>query len=143
MTDSTKQLDGFLLRAGNRLGDAMQLEGARPAEAVQAAQESIELYAKAVYLLLQTAYPPRHSFTEDEFVAVIKTLPDEAALLNFPRLYLLHRFWASFYTTSKYGLEVLQTPANDLFRYSEAQLAISHAREWQNAVIRLRQVMAA
>jgi HEPN domain-containing protein len=126
-------------KAGNRLQDAATHEKqSRHAESVQAAQESIELYAKAVYLLVGQPYPTKHKFTEEEFIEVIEQLPESVRYLNFPRLYLLHRFWAAFYGTAKYGFEALGAPPDGLFQYREAQLAVGHGREWQNAALRLK-----
>ena len=138
------QIDGFMQDAGSKLMDAERLTKiSRHAEAVQRAQEAIELYAKSVFLLVGQAYPRRHEFTEEEFLAVIDEVPAELKYLRFPRLYLLHRFWAAFYTTSKYGYEALETPPSAVFGSDEAKLAIIHGREWQNAAIRLRTVVTA
>jgi HEPN domain-containing protein len=132
--------DGFLDRSRNKLNDARTLctGGIRHAEAVSAAQESIELGAKAVFLLLGPRHPKTHNFTEEQFSAVIEKLPENVKHHNFPRLYLLHRFWAEFYTTAKYGFESLGIPAQDLFRKAEADLAVHHANDWYTAATSLK-----
>lgn len=139
----SRQIDGFLSDAGSKFADAQRYESSsRHAAAVQAAQEAMELYAKASFLLLDQQYPRKHDFSEDEFLATLNRLPESMSFLRFPRLYLLHRFWAHFYTTAKYGFEKLEAPPADLFGFEEAGLAIKHAREWQDAAIRLRNALA-
>ena len=130
--------------ASSKLVDAERLTKiSRHAEAVQRAREAIELSAKSVFLLLGRAYPRRHAFTEEEFLAVIADVPTELKYPRFPRLYLLHRFWAAFYTTSKYRYEALEVPAGEVFGSDEAKLAIRHGHEWQNAAIQLRTAVSA
>ncbi len=92
------------------------------------------MLAKCLFLVRGRPYPREHVVPEDEFLTVITGLPPEAAHLNLPRLYFLHRFWSDFYSQAKYGLETLATPAEDLFRSTESELAIGHASEWQRAV---------
>jgi HEPN domain-containing protein len=141
---SSDLVNAFLERASNKLSDSRTLsQTIRYAEAVSAAQESIELSAKAVFLLLTPTYPRKHDFTEDEFLAVLDRLPPTLEHYNFPRLYLLHRFWASFYTTAKYGLEVVGAPAKKLFEQPEAELAQRHANSWNTAAIALRATLQA
>jgi HEPN domain-containing protein len=136
---NTDLANGFLERASNKLNDSRMLcERIRFAEAVSAAQESIELSAKAVFLLLGPAHPRKHDFSEEEFLAVLEEVPEGLKFHNFPRLYLLHRFWAGFYTTAKYGLEVIGSPAKDLFQLPEAELATSHATSWYIAATSVR-----
>lgn len=136
---SSALADGFLERASNKLADSRSLsQSVRYAEAVSAAQEAIELSAKAAFLLLTPTHPRKHDFTEEEFLALLESIPPMLQHYNFPRLYLLHRFWASFYTTAKYGLEVVGAPAKGLFESPEAELAQRHASAWQSAVVALR-----
>ena len=136
---SSDLADGFLERASNKLTDSRSFsQSARYAEAVSAAQGSIELSAKAVFLLLTPTHPRKHDFTEEEFLALLASVLPTLNHYNFPRLYLLHRFWASFYTTAKYGLEVIGAPAKRLFEPPEAELAQRHASAWTTAAVALR-----
>ena len=52
---------------------------------------------------------------------------------NYPRIYLLSKFWSHFYITAKYGLEKLKIGSDKLFKKEEADLALKHARECYNA----------
>lgn len=113
------------------------MKSARYSAAIQAAQESIELHAKALFLLRRKDFPPRHTFTQEEFLEGLKGLPDDQHH-DLARLYLLHRFWGEFYETAKYGLEKLGVSARDLFHVGEAGLAIAHAEECQRMISRLR-----
>lgn len=61
-------------------------------------------------------------------------IPDKGKHLNFPRLFVLYRFGIGFYTMAKYGNEKLNIAAVDLFQPAEAELALSHAGAWTNAV---------
>jgi HEPN domain-containing protein len=137
--DRTRQLDGYVAQASMKIIEARNChEQARYAAAVHDCQEAIELLAKCVFLVRGRPYPQEHVIPEDKFLTAITGLPDDARHLYLPRLYLLHRFWSDFYLQAKYGLETLATPAEDLFRRTESELAISHASEWQSAVGRLR-----
>jgi HEPN domain-containing protein len=145
MDQKTKDMaNGFLERASNKLQEAEEQEKhLHHAESVSAAQECIELSAKAAFLLLQGAYPKTHEFCEEQFETLLKKIPQDVAFHNFPRLYLLHRFWSAFYTTAKYGLEKLGAPAKTLFEKAEAELAIMHAKAWYYAVYHLRDALRA
>ena len=136
--DRDLQADGFIAQAGYRLFDAREaIKSGRYASAIQASQESIELHAKGLFLLRNKSFPPKHSFSEEEFLEALKGLPDDEHL-NLTRVYLLLRFWGEFYETAKYGVERMVVSARDLFHIEEAQLAVTHAEECQRTIIRLR-----
>jgi HEPN domain-containing protein len=127
-------VEGFVERARVKLDEAQKhQEIFHYAEAISAAQECIELSAKATFLLLRGDYPKTHEFTEEQFEQLLRGIPEHLEYHNFPRLYLLHRFWSGFYTVAKYGYEKLSVPAKDLFKKDEAALAIKHADEWYYA----------
>jgi HEPN domain-containing protein len=137
--DRTRQLDGYIRQAGMKIFEARACrEQSRHAAAVHDCQEAIELFAKCVFLVRGRPYPREHLLLEADFHTVITGLPPDAAYLNLPRLYLLHRFWSEFYSQAKYGLETLAIPAEELFQSGESDLAIAHASEWQQAITRLR-----
>jgi len=73
--------------------------------------------------------------------ALFEHLPDQVIHLNFPRLFVLHELWRSFYTLSKYGKDRWGIPAKDLFKRSEAELAATHASDWNVAVNVLRSII--
>ena len=137
--DYRAQLLGYIGDATARITEAQRwLDQGYFANSVQDSQHAIELLAKCVFLIRDRPYPQAHVIPEDDFLDVITGLPPEAQNLNLPRLYLLHMFWFSFYSQAKYGLETLTAPAETLFRRNEAELALSHAREWQGAINALR-----
>ena len=118
-------------------------------EAIEAAQECIELSVKAIFSLLDIKYPLRHGMQPDrkEFADVARDLRllqsefDAQGLghIRLPRLFFLLNFWAYFYTISKYGYEVESlASARDLFDKKEAELAVSHAEECLRAAQELR-----
>nr|MDO8080351.1 HEPN domain-containing protein [Candidatus Freyarchaeota archaeon] len=118
----------FLNRTENKLYEAENhLNGYNYPESVSVAQECKELSIKVPFLLLQEKYPKRHEFEEDEFVVILKKIPEKLEHLNFPKLYLYSKFWLNFYTTAKYGLEKLGVRAEKLFK-----------RERQNYLQRMR-----
>jgi HEPN domain-containing protein len=120
--------ESFLKRASNKLNEARSsLENHYYAESVSASQECIELSVKAIFLLLQEEYPKRHEFKEEEFEAILKKIPEKLKYLEFPKLYLYLKFWSTFYTVAKYGLEKIGVGPEKLFGKEEAELALKHA----------------
>ncbi len=57
-------------------------------------------------MLLQEKYPKKYEFNEEEFEAILKKIPEKLKHLDFHKLYLYSKFWLSFYTVAKYGLEM-------------------------------------
>jgi HEPN domain-containing protein len=139
ISKTQRMAQGFLDRARNKLDEAKKhLEIWHHAESISASQECIELSIKATFLLLQGDYPKTHEFTEEQFEQLLVRVPEQLEYHDFPRLYLLHRFWSGFYTVAKYGYEKLGVPAKDLFKKDEADLAINHADKWYYAATALR-----
>lgn len=137
------QAEAFIERAGSRLQDARNaLESFRLDVSVSNSIESIELSAKATFLLLGEKYPLSHDFKDADVAGLFERVPQQAAHLNFPRLFVLHELWRSFYTLSKYGKDTWGVPAKELFKREEAELAAGHASEWTVAVNVLRSVTA-
>jgi HEPN domain-containing protein len=131
----TTMAQHLLRRAFGREADARSsLAQGRNDVAVSDSIEAIEFAAKAAFLLLSQPYPKKHQFTDDEFAALFDLIPDNAKHLNFPRLFVLYKFWIGFYAMAKYGNERLNIAAVDLFQRAEAELALSHAGAWTNAV---------
>jgi len=118
-------IDSFLRRAKNKLEEAeYNLNRLSYPESISSSQESIEFSVKSLFLLYGVEYSKKHRFEEGEFVKVFGNAPKDVA-----RIFLLSRFWSSFYTVAKYGYERLGIGAEYLFRREEAELALRHAQE--------------
>lgn len=126
-----EQAQSYLRRVNNKLDEARnQLQQKfNYAESVSASQECIELSIKAVFLILGEEFPKKHEFKEEDFIKLLDKIPKELEYYNFPRLYLLSKFWSNFYTVAKYGLEKLEVGTDKLFTDKEANLALKHAEE--------------
>lgn len=78
-----------------------------------------------------------HAFTDDDFLSLLSAVPRDYRI-NIPRVYLLAKFWAEFYTIAKYGLEKMMTPPDKLFAERETKLAYDHASECHTAAYVIR-----
>lgn len=126
--------ESFLKRAWNKLEEAKNhLKLSHYPESISASIECIELSMKAIFLFLQEKYPRRHEFKDEEFMKVLEKVPKELKYLNFPRLFLLSKFWLSLYTVAKYGQERFGIGPEKLFKEDEANLALKHAEECRSA----------
>ena len=131
---SVKMANSFLQRAWHKLDEAkMHLKTLHYPESISASQEVIELSIKAVFLLLTGQHPRKHEFKEEEFESILSKVPEELKYLDFPKLYLYHKFWSSFYTIAKYGLERIGVGPEKLFEKEEAELALKHAEKCKRA----------
>lgn len=136
---SVEMAESFLKRAWNKVDEAkIHLKSLHYPESISASMECIELSMKAIFLLLQEKYPRRHEFKDEEFMRVLEKVPKELEYLNFPRLFLLSKFWLSLYTVAKYGQEKFAIGPEKLFKEDEANLALKHAEECKSAVSRLK-----
>jgi HEPN domain-containing protein len=126
--------ESYYTRSNHMLEQARsQLEKARYAESISASQETIELATKAIFLFFQQDYSKSHEFKEEEFIKVLEKIPEELKFRNFPRLFLINRFWSGFYLVAKYGNERLGIGPDKLFTGDEAKLALKHAEECNSA----------
>jgi HEPN domain-containing protein len=149
-----KTIEGWIDKASNHLQTAREhaKSGYRFSEAVQAAQECIELSVKSVLSLLEVKYPPAHQWSPEKkpFEEIAQQIVQRQLLeklaaqhlshnVPLPRLLLLMKFWGHFYLPAKYGFEVEQlASAQDLFRSEDANLAVRHAEECHGAATTLR-----
>ncbi len=149
-----KTIEGWIDKASNQLQVAQEhaKSSYRCSEAVQAAQECIELSVKSVLSLLRVEYPRAHEWGPEKkpFALVARQISERRLLeklagqdLNhsvpLPRLLLLMNFWGQFYLAAKYGFEAQQlASAQDLFRPEDAKLAVQHAEECYRAASALR-----
>lgn len=132
--------ESFLRRAYNKLDEARDhLSKFNYPESISASQECIELSIKSIFLLLQKQYPKTHEFSDDEFAKLLERIPKGVEWRNFPRLFLISKFWSSFYTVAKYGYEKFAVGPEKLFKDDEAKLAIKHADDCYYAADHLRQ----
>jgi HEPN domain-containing protein len=143
-----KTIEGWIDKASNQLQAAQEhAKSYHCSEAVQAAQECIELSVKSVLSLLRVDYPPAHEWAPEKkpFALIARQISERRLLeklagqyLNhivpLPRLLLLMNFWGQFYLAAKYGFEAEQlASAQDLFRLEDAKLAVQHAEECHRA----------
>jgi len=149
-----KLAEDWLYKASNNLDAAKgYLKGyMQSSEAIERAQECIELSAKSIFALLDIEYPRQHSVAPDkkEFSALAEQIQQKRLLekleeqnlgyaVKLPRILLLTYFWSQFYTIAKYGFEPGNlASAKDLFAKKEAELAVAHAEECYQAASQLR-----
>lgn len=141
-------IEGWLQKAFNQLHTAREhlKYACRPSEAIQAAQECIELSVKAILSMLNIQYSKRHGWevNKEEFEKIAKQISDANILeklsnenlshIRLPRLIMLMNFWSQLYLPSKYGYSANDlAPAKDLFDPKEAKLAVEHAEECLNS----------
>jgi len=148
-----KTIEGWIDKAWNQLQAAKEhLKLYKYSEAIEAAQECIELSVKSVLSLLDIKYSPKHGWTPEskDFAEIARQIQDRQLLdklteqhlaytIRLPRLLFLMNFWAQFYITAKYGFEIeyLASP-RDLFEKGEAELAVQHAEECYTAAQQLK-----
>lgn len=149
-----RMIEGWIDKASNQLQAAREhsMSYTQYSEAIQAAQECVELSVKAVFSLLDIAFSLSHGWEQDkkQFASIAEQIQkrhiiDKLAAqyldhaVKLPRLLFLMNFWAQFYNTAKYGYEVGDlAPARDLFGKGETELAVQHAQECHAAASQLR-----
>lgn len=148
-----KTIEGWIDKASNQLQAAREpLKLVRYSEAIEAAQECIELSVKSILSLLNIEYSRSHGWSPDkkEFDKMAQQIQERQLLdklanqyldhtIRLPRMLFLIFFWAQFYITAKYGFETgYLASARDLFKKEEAELAVQHARECYQAAHQLR-----
>jgi HEPN domain-containing protein len=154
LNSQRKMIEGWIDKASNQLQAAKDHSKSlyRYSEAIEAAQECIELSVKSVLSLLGIKFSPSHGWEQDkkQFADIAaqvqeKQLMERLAaqyldhIVNLPRLLFLVNFWAQFYITAKYGFEAGHlAPAKDLFKKEEADLAVQHAEECYQVASHLR-----
>lgn len=155
MRDShRKTVEGWIDKASKQLQAARECAKSSYScsEAVQAAQQCIELSVKSVLSLLRVEYPPAHEWAQEKkaFAHIARQISERHLLerlaeqhlshsVPLPRILLLMNFWGQFYLAAKYGFEVeYLASAQELFRMGEAKLAVEHADECYRAASTLR-----
>jgi HEPN domain-containing protein len=149
-----KTIEGWIDKATNQLAAARDHAKAigQYSEAIQAAQQCVELSVKSILSLPDIRFSKSHEWAPDkkEFSAIAEQIQQRGLLegladqhldytLRLPRLLFLLNFWAQFYISAKYGFEAEHlASAKDLFEKDEAELAIRHADECLRAATHLR-----
>src|SRR5215467_475479 len=115
-----KTIEGWINKASNQLQTAKEYAQAayRCSEAVQAAQQCVELSVKSILSLLNITYPKAHEWAAEKapFAAIAKQIQERKLVekltsqylhhtIPLPRLLHLMNFWGRFYLVSKYGFE--------------------------------------
>ena len=104
-------IEGWLQKAFNQLYTAREhlKYACRQSEAIQAAQECIELSVKAILSILNIQYSKKHGWEVDkeEFEKIAKQINDRNILeklsnenlshIRLPRLIMLMNFWSQLY----------------------------------------------
>lgn len=148
-----KTIEGWIDKASNQLLAAREhLKSFRYSEAIEAAQECVELSVKSILSLLDIKYSRSHEWAPNkkEFAGIAQQIQERQLLdklakqyldqtIRLPRLLFLMNFWAQFYITAKYGFEAEHlASAHELFNKEEAELAVQHADECYRAASQLR-----
>ena len=149
-----QMIEGWLDKASTQRQVARNHQKAysQVSEAIERAQECIELSVKSITSMLGIKYLRVHGLDtrKKDFAEVAaqierRQLPDrleEVGLANsvrLGRLLFLLSFWAQFYEVAKYGIESGNLgSAKDIFDKEEADLAIKHADECHRAANELR-----
>jgi len=135
---ASEMAESYIRRAYTNLDEARRQRSFYCDKSVSASQECIEFSTKSIFLMLKGTHEPKHEITDKEFQEILPLVPLELSYINFPRIWLLNKFWASFYLIAKYGDENLKVGADKLFKEYEAQLALRHAEEAHSAAASLR-----
>jgi HEPN domain-containing protein len=153
MEESNRRtIEGWIDKANNQLQAARKHMETHTqwSDAIEAAQESIELSVKSILSLLQVNYSLTHGWNNEALTQIANQIQKRQLLsklrahnvywaTRLPRLLLLANFWAQFYLPAKYGIEAGKlAPPQDLFEEPEAALAIRHAEECSRAASELR-----
>lgn len=149
-----KTIEGWIAKASNQLQAARDhaQSAYRCSEAIQAAQQCIELSVKSILSLLCIKYPKAHEWAAEKepFAAIARQIQERQLIeklasqhldhtIPLPRLLLLMNFWGQFYLVSKYGFEAEHlASAQDLFKSEEVKLAVQHAEECYRAALTLQ-----
>jgi HEPN domain-containing protein len=145
-----KTIEGWIDKAFSHLSVAREHAKSpyRSSEAIQSAQECVELSVKSVLSILEVRYPRAHEWPADSkaFGDIARQIRERQLLtrldmeqlahtVRLPRLLFLLNFWSQFYLVAKYGFEAEHlASARDLFETADAVLAVEHADEaWRAA----------
>lgn len=143
-------IEGWIDKASNQLRAAKEhlKSPLQYSESIEASQECVELSIKSILLLLDIKFSQSHGWAQDkkQFADIARQIQERQLfdklaaayvdqIIPLPRLLFLVNFWAHFYITAKYGLEVgYLASAKDIFKKEEADLAVLHAEECLRAV---------
>ena len=118
-------------------------------DAVQAAQQVVELSVKSLLLLLNVEFPPKHKWSKDDLRKIADQINQRRLIdkmknhglywpTHLPRYLAIMNLWGDLYLFAKYGLEsVGLASSEELFQHGEAELAVEHANECLRAASEL------
>jgi len=145
-----KLAEGWVDTASTQLDTARQHLKTRVyyPEAVQAAQQCVELSVKAILVFLEIDFQKSHGWDKEKLNKIAEQIRDRELIqkleaqyvyIKLPRLLFLANFWDQFYLLAKYGMEAghLAT-ARELFEKEDAELAVQHAKDCYNAASQLK-----
>jgi HEPN domain-containing protein len=137
--ENVRLAEDYVNRARVKLEEARrQMQSIQYDTCISASQECIELSVKGIFLMLLGDYQPQHEARESEFKRMLSSTPDGIGHIDFARIWMVNKFWATFYTTAKYGNKQLGVSAARLFRKEDAELALKHADDVYTAASTIR-----
>jgi HEPN domain-containing protein len=116
-------------------------------EAIEAAQECVELSVKAILTRVNIEFPRCHGWNEKQLKEIVEQITTSTVSARLSqlglsparlgRLLALVNLWNQFYIQAKYGIEAGNlASAQDLFTDKEGELAVAHAEEcWYAAAL--------
>jgi len=130
----------YVHRAGALYADALRRFGqGRYPEVVSAVQEALELIVKGMFRAAGLEAPARHQIDDQRFRQELRCVreavrswyprDDEWENQGMGRIFFLARFWAQAYPAAKYGSDILDLGASEMFGRREAALALNHMGE--------------
>ena len=94
--------EDYINRARVKLEEARrQMQSIQYDTCISASQECIELSVKGIFLMLLGDYQPQHEVRESEFKRMLASTPDGLSHIDFARVWMVNKFWATFYTTKE------------------------------------------
>src|SRR5262249_29857780 len=130
-TSKRRRVEALVDKAWNHLQTARDRLKARGlhSEAVEAAQECVQLSVKAILAFRDIDYTKTHGWDKERLGKIAKQIQERSLLdklaqhvyIQLPRLIFLANFWDQFYLLAKYGMEAGDlAAARDLFAREEA-----------------------
>ncbi len=143
LEDRLKNAKGWLNKARDQLQTAEKYIETRVnwSDAIQAAQQAIELSVKSLLLILNIDFPRQHAWDKDALAQIAAQIKQRELITamqeqyifwptHLPRYLMIVNLWGHTYLPAKYGIEAhnLASP-EELFEEPEAKLAVEHAKD--------------
>lgn len=94
---------------------------------------------KAIYGFLGKQYTMTHHLIEEEYKAVLNSIPPQATYMDYGRLFEISQLWARWRESIFYGNQKLAVAPPRIFKKKEAELAVEHERECKLGAEYIRQ----